>query len=94
MTEPKKTINTSEITQATSKSVAKAAGPRGVTCNVVCPGLTDTEYTPEVQRQYNQEKSPGGKPLRAEQVAMAALAILENPGINGAIIPVDQGVVL
>ena len=77
-----------------AKSVAKTAGKRGVTFNVVCPGLTDTEYTPEEQRQYNREKSPGGKPLTAEEVAGAALAILENPGVNGAVIPVDQGIVL
>ena len=77
-----------------AKSVAKSAGSRGVTCNVVCPGLTDTEYTPEDLRRYNREKSPGNRPLRAEQVAQAALAVLENPGFNGAVVPVDQGIVL
>jgi len=77
-----------------AKSVAKAAGSRGVTCNVVCPGLTDTEYTAEDLLRYNREKSPGGKPLSAEQVARAALAVLENPGFNGAVVPVDQGIVL
>jgi len=77
-----------------AKSVAKTAGPRGVTCNVVCPGLTDTEYTTDALRRYNREKSPGKNPLRAEQIARAALAILENPGFNGAVVPIDQGVVL
>jgi len=77
-----------------AKSVAKSAGSRGVTCNVLCPGLTDTEYTAEDLLRYNREKSPGGKPLSAEQIAHAALAILENPGFNGAVIPVDQGIVL
>ena len=75
------------------KSVAKSAGS-GVTCNVVCPGLTDTEYTGKEQEHYNREKSPGGKPLNVDQIAQLALAILENPGVNGAIVPVDQGVVL
>ena len=77
-----------------AKSVARSAGASGVTCNVVCPGLTDTEYTGEDLRLYNREKSPGGGPLSPEQVARAALAVLENPGLNGAVIPVDQGVVL
>jgi 3-oxoacyl-[acyl-carrier protein] reductase len=77
-----------------AKSAAKAAGGRGVTCNVLCPGLTDTEYCGEDQQNYNREKSPGGKPLCPEQVARAAFAILENPGINGAIVPVDQGIIL
>jgi 3-oxoacyl-[acyl-carrier protein] reductase len=77
-----------------AKSAAKTAEGRGVTCNVLCPGLTDTEYCGEGQRNYNREKSPGGKPLIPEEVARAALAILENPGINGAIVPVDQGIIL
>jgi len=77
-----------------AKSVAKTAGCRGVTCNVVCPGLTDTEYTTEDLRRYNREKSPGKSPLNAEAVARAALDVLENPACNGAIVPVDQGIVL
>ena len=77
-----------------AKSAAKTAGSLGVTCNVICPGLTDTEYTGEALLRYNREKSPGGKPLKPEQIAKAALDVLENPGINGAIIPVDQGLAL
>ena len=77
-----------------AKSAAKTAGKHGVTCNAVCPGLTDTEYVNEEQLCYNREKSPAGKPLSAEQIARAALDILENPCMNGAIVPVDQGLVL
>ena len=77
-----------------AKSAAKTAGSRGVTCNVICPGLTDTEYVTEEQKRYNREKSPGGKPLSAEEIARTALDILGNPGLNGAVIPVDQGLVL
>ena len=77
-----------------AKSAAKCAGGRGVTCNVLCPGLTDTEYLGEDERNYNRERSPGGRPLTAEQIAQAALAIVDNPCVNGAIIPVDQGLIL
>jgi len=77
-----------------AKSAAKSAGSRGVTCNVLCPGLTDTEYIGEAQKCYNIEKSPGNKPLSTEQIARTALEILENPCLNGAVIPVDQGLVL
>jgi 3-oxoacyl-[acyl-carrier protein] reductase len=77
-----------------AKSAAKVSGGTGVTCNVLCPGLTDTEYCSEELLRYNREKSPGGMPLRAEQVALAALSILENPCINGAVISADQGLVL
>ena len=77
-----------------AKSTAKTAGGRGVTCNVLCPGLTDTEYTPLQSRLYNSSKSPGGKSLDPHQIALAALAILETPCINGAVLTADQGLVL
>jgi NAD(P)-dependent dehydrogenase (short-subunit alcohol dehydrogenase family) len=77
-----------------AKSAAKTAGKRGVTCNVVCPGLTDTEYLDEKARVYNRERSPWGRALSAEELALGALRILENPGINGAVVPIDQGLVL
>ncbi|MDR1901710.1 MAG: SDR family NAD(P)-dependent oxidoreductase [Treponema sp.] len=77
-----------------SKSVAKTAGPYGVTCNVICPGLTDTEYTDGEARAYNRRLSPGGKALNPEDSARMALAVLENEHVNGAIIPVDEGLAL
>ena len=77
-----------------AKSAAKAAACGSVTCNLVCPGLTETEYTTRELELYNREKSPDGKPLRPEEIASAVLAILENPKINGAIIPVDGGLFL
>lgn len=77
-----------------AKSVAKAAGGAGVTCNVICPGLTDTEYADEAARAYNQGKSPSGKALSPKMVALTAMYVLANRSINGAIIPVDEGVVV
>ncbi|GHV67998.1 beta-ketoacyl-ACP reductase [Spirochaetia bacterium] len=77
-----------------AKSAAREGGPSGVTCNVLCPGLTDTEYLDDKARSYNAEQSPGGKPLIPDDIARAALAILENPQINGAIIPVDRGIAI
>jgi NAD(P)-dependent dehydrogenase (short-subunit alcohol dehydrogenase family) len=74
-----------------AKSAAKCAGNAGITCNVICPGLTDTEYCSPDERAYNRENSPGGNPLTAQDIAHCALKILEDPFINGAIIPVDGG---
>ena len=75
-----------------AKSVAKSAGNLGITCNVVCPGLTDTEYTSPDDRLYHREKAPQGKVLIPEEIAHCALGILENPVINGVIFPVDGGI--
>jgi NAD(P)-dependent dehydrogenase (short-subunit alcohol dehydrogenase family) len=77
-----------------AKSAARIGADRGVTCNVICPGLTDTEYLDGQARTYNREKSPGGRPLTSGDIALAALAVMENPAVNGAVIPVDQGTVL
>jgi NAD(P)-dependent dehydrogenase (short-subunit alcohol dehydrogenase family) len=74
-----------------AKSVAKSAGKAGITCNVVCPGLTDTEYTSQEDREFNRKKS-GGKVLVPEEIARVAFEILENPVLNGAVIPVDGGI--
>jgi NAD(P)-dependent dehydrogenase (short-subunit alcohol dehydrogenase family) len=73
-----------------AKSAAKTAGRFGVTCNVICPGLTDTEYIDETERSYNREK--GGEALTPEEIADTALHILGNSAINGAIVAVDKGI--
>ena len=77
-----------------AKSVAKSTGPYGVSCNVICPGLTNTEYSDEEQQLYNSEKSPGGIPLDPNDIAKTALYVLENDAINGAIITVDRGLII
>jgi len=77
-----------------AKSAAKSAGSSGVSCNVLCPGLTDTEYSSPELLRYNREKSPGGSPLKPEDLAKTAIGILLNPCLNGIIIPADNGIVL
>jgi len=75
-----------------AKSAARSAGKHGVACNVICPGLTETEYTGKEERRYYREKSPGGKALAPEEIAACALAVLENSALNGTVIPVDRGI--
>ena len=82
------------IAKSVAKSTVKSGMSRCVTCNVVCPGLTDTEYLNKEARSYNREKSPGFGPFRAEDIAGVCMNIMENPGINGAIISIDGGICL
>jgi NAD(P)-dependent dehydrogenase (short-subunit alcohol dehydrogenase family) len=80
-----------------AKSAAKTAASLGmddVTCNVICPGLVDTEYLSTAERAYNRGKNAGGKPLTAQSIAETALRVLENPTINGAVISADRGMFL
>jgi len=82
------------VAKAGAKSAALSGKNWGVTCNVICPGLTDTEYLDENARRYNRELSPGANPLRPEDIAELCVEVLRNPAINGAIIPVDGGICL
>ena len=75
-----------------AKSAAKIGVNQGLSCNIVCPGLTDTEYLDQDGLKYNREHSPGGKALEPGEIARLCMVILENPGINGAIIPIDKGI--
>jgi 3-oxoacyl-[acyl-carrier protein] reductase len=77
-----------------AKSAARAGAPWGVTCNVICPGLTDTEYLDEETRAYNRDRSPAGRAMRVDEISQLAMSLLENPGINGAVVPADQGLVI
>ena len=77
-----------------AKSVARYASVYGISCNVICPGLTDTEYLDENEKRYNRNLSPEGQVFSPEDIAGFCMDILENPGVNGAIIPVDRGISL
>ena len=77
-----------------AKSVARSTAGYGINCNLICPGLTDTEYLSDDEKRYNKELNPGNKILMPEDIARSCMDILENPNINGALIPVDLGVCL
>ena len=73
-----------------AKSVAKYAGD-GISCNVICPGLTGTEYTDQEELAWYRKKNPGSSILTINDIACCALGVLENPAVNGAVIAVDGG---
>jgi NAD(P)-dependent dehydrogenase (short-subunit alcohol dehydrogenase family) len=72
------------------KSAARAVKGVDVTCNIICPGFADTEYCTEEDKRYNREHSPGGIALKPEDIAGFAMEVLKNPGINGAVLPIDS----
>jgi NAD(P)-dependent dehydrogenase (short-subunit alcohol dehydrogenase family) len=80
-----------------ARSTAKELGSRGITANVVAPGLTDTDMTramSEDQRASVVEQTPLrrlGEPAEIA-AAVAFLASEEAAFITGAVVPVDGGV--
>ncbi|MFG2146841.1 3-oxoacyl-ACP reductase FabG [Streptomyces sp. NPDC048696] len=80
-----------------SRSVARELGPRGITSNVVAPGLTQTDMTavlPEERIEALLAQIPLRSAARPEAIAAAVrfLASDDASYITGAVLPVDGGV--
>ncbi|WP_030660017.1 3-oxoacyl-ACP reductase FabG [Streptomyces rimosus] len=79
-----------------ARSIARELGSRGITANVVTPGLTETDMTaalPQERLDAMLEEIPLRKAARPEDIAAAVrfLAGDEAAYITGAVIPVDGG---
>lgn len=80
-----------------AKSLAKEYGPKGLTSNVVSPGMFETDMTatalPADRREHWLRFCPAQRMGRTEEVAHAVLFLcsLQAGFINGAVVPVDGG---
>lgn len=77
-----------------TKSVAREAATRGITCNAIAPGFIETEMT-DVLSEKIQEQMLTQIPLKrfgkAEEVANTAVFLSENSYITGQTISVNGG---
>lgn len=74
-------------------SATQQGGRPNVAVNAICPGYVATEYLSPRTRERYARRIPGGRLSTPEEVASAALALLD-PGstiLNGAILPIDGG---
>ncbi|MFE4976067.1 3-oxoacyl-ACP reductase FabG [Kitasatospora sp. NPDC056651] len=79
-----------------ARSLARELGPRGITSNVVAPGLTETDMTAalsEAQREALLQRVPLGRIAQPEEIAAAVSFLASDSAayLTGAIIPVDGG---
>ncbi len=82
-----------------TKSVAREVATRGITVNVVAPGLVDTDMTEKLTdeiRQWMLNQVPMGRPGTVEDVsaAVAFLASDDAAYITGQVLKVDGGMVM
>ncbi|MCX4624579.1 MULTISPECIES: beta-ketoacyl-ACP reductase [Streptomyces] len=79
-----------------ARSMARELGSRGITFNVVAPGLTETsmsEALSDEQLENLKAQIPLGRLARPEEIAatVAFLASEQAAYITGAVVPVDGG---
>lgn len=79
-----------------ARSLARELASRGITCNVVAPGLVDTDMSQaltEEQREGIVSRVPMARYAQPEEIASAVrfVASEEAGYITGAVIPVDGG---
>lgn len=82
-----------------SKTVARELASRGITCNMVAPGLIATDMTkdlPEKAREMMMASIPLGRAGQPEDVAQAVLFLASDNAsyITGQVINVDGGMVM
>lgn len=75
-------------------ALAREYGPRGITTNVVAPGLTETDMSRELseeQRSKLVQRIPAGRLAQPEEIADAVFFVAGNAYLNGVFLRVDGG---
>ncbi len=71
-------------------STAFAYADYGITCNALLPGFTKTEYSLPAE-EVLAAKMPMQTMIAGRSVADSGMFLLENPDLNGVLLPVDRG---
>lgn len=79
-----------------AKSLAAEGASRGVACLLACPGLVDTEYLGEAEREALRLRAPAGRLAAPGEIAAAAVGLLcaEPCLASGAVVSLDGGLSL
>lgn len=73
------------------KSVSIEYASKGITCNAVIPGFVETEYLSSELIETLKNKMPQNKLISPDEIAKAALFLLESDSLNGVLLNIDSG---
>ncbi|CAL9425559.1 MULTISPECIES: 3-oxoacyl-ACP reductase FabG [unclassified Streptomyces] len=79
-----------------ARSLARELGPRGITANVIAPGVIETDMAATITEERRAElmaSTPLGRPGTVEEVAAAVRFLADESAryITGAVLPVSGG---
>jgi 3-oxoacyl-[acyl-carrier protein] reductase len=79
-----------------TRSLAREVGAKGITVNVVCPGLVDTDMTSHLSseaRDVYVSQTPIGRTATPEEIGSVVRFLMSDEAsyVNGAVVPVDGG---
>jgi 3-oxoacyl-[acyl-carrier protein] reductase len=76
-----------------ARSVARQYAGSNVSCNVICPGIVETEYQPPELMERVRRSMPNSTAIQPEEVAEVTICTVCTPSValNGAILPVNKG---
>jgi beta-ketoacyl ACP reductase len=79
-----------------ARSIARELGSRGITANVIAPGLVNTDMTAELSADQQKQilsQVPLGRYAEVQEIADAAVFLGSDSAgyITGAVIPIDGG---
>lgn len=80
-----------------TKSVAREAAARGITCNAIAPGFIETDMTAvlsDAVKEQTMAQIPLKRYGKVEEVAATAVFLAKNNYITGQVINVDGGLVM
>lgn len=72
------------------KSISSEYRQKGIRCNAILPGFTETEYVTKNEKNYYKKLLNSDNIIETKSIAKAAKFLLENEDISGVLLKIDR----